>query len=153
MDWLPMGWRALGVVLWGILWFNLIQKGSQLYDVILHIDSGWGPKAHWWFEKFVSVHKIPEGTEILHCVLLVTFLKKSNMFLCVKELVTSSAGEMECNHQDIGGACWGNYFKNSFLLFMQASSSDITCTTHLPCHCRLSIKYSPAHGQNRWFQG
>lgn len=44
--------------------------------------------------------KVPEGTKISHCVLLVTFLKKERwlLFVCVKEPVTSSAGEMECNH-------------------------------------------------------
>lgn len=82
---MPVGWRALGVVLWGILWFNFIQKGSQLCDVILHVGSGSAPKAHWWFEKCVSVHKIPEGTKNFTLCVAGDILEKKTMafiFVC-----------------------------------------------------------------------
>lgn len=59
------------------------------------------------------MHKIPEGTKIFRCVLLVTLLKKEMwvLFLCVKEPVTSSAGRTGCSHQDIGGGCEGTAFR------------------------------------------
>lgn len=158
VDWVPMGWRASGMVLWGNFWFNFIQKGSGS-----HISVMWS--CTWTVGQLLkhtgdlrSLYPCIKFLRVLTFYIVCFrwhFWKKEMwlLFLCEKEPVTSSAGKTECNHQDIGGACWGNCFNNSFLLltWMLVSSSDVASTAHLLCHLGFSVKCSPARGQNGWF--
>lgn len=90
MDWVPVGWSALGVVLWGIFWFNFIQRGSGSHNSVMWsctqivgqlLEHAGDLRSLYPWSTCI---KVPEGTKISHCVLLVTFLKKERwLLLCV----------------------------------------------------------------------